>query len=124
MDGPTFEQVVDRQYKMCWTTLVEKAREYADDQDRLRVFKIAAGLQGSTPRQALGGMMAKHLVSIFDLVNESKCAPTHVWDEKLTDAINYLLLLRAISVEELNARDLQSSQSSTVAKVEVISDAP
>jgi hypothetical protein len=122
--GPDFEQVVDRQYKMCWTTLVEKAREYADDQDRLRNFKIAAGLQGSTPRQALGGMLAKHLVSIFDLINETECAPTHVWDEKLTDAMNYLLLLRAITVEELDTKNHQSSQSSTVAKIEVVSDAP
>jgi hypothetical protein len=121
VNGPDFEQVVDRQYKMCWTTLVEKAREYADDQDRLRNFKIAAGLQGSTPRQALGGMLAKHLVSIFDLINEVECAPTPVWDEKLTDAMNYLLLLRAITVEELS---LKSNQSTTVAKVEVVSDAP
>lgn len=121
MDGPTFEQVVNRQYKMCAATLIDKAREYADDQDRLRNFKIAAGLQGSTPRQALGGMLAKHLVSIFDLINEVECAPTPVWDEKLTDAMNYLLLLRALTVEELSQK---STPSTTVTNVEVVSDAP
>ena len=123
MDGHQFEQVVDRQYKMCWATLVEKAREYADDRDRLYNFKQASALQGVTQRQALGGMLAKHIVSIFDLINEEKCAPTPVWDEKITDAMNYLLLLRAITVEEIASSNVPVP-STTVTKVEVSHDAP
>lgn len=119
MDRHQFQEVVERQFRMSHTVLVEKGREYADERDMLRNFKIAAGLQGSTPRQALGGMLAKHMVSIYDLINEDECAPTHIWDAKLTDAINYLLLLRALSVEELS-----KATGTTVTKVEVVSDAP
>jgi hypothetical protein len=32
------------------------------------------------------------------------CADTLKWDEKITDAMNYLFLLRAITVEEINEK--------------------
>lgn len=124
MNGKQFEEVLERQFKMTWAVLGDKAKEYADDTDRLRNFKIAASLQGSTPRQALGGMLAKHLVSVYDLINDVECAPTHIWDEKLTDALNYLLLLRALTVEELEATSKQSASTTIVSKVEVIPNAP
>lgn len=103
MDRHQFEQVIHKQFEDCKSVLVQKGREYADEHDMLRNFKIAAGLQGSTPRQALGGMLAKHTVSIYDLINDVQCAPEHIWQEKITDAINYLVLLKGLSVEELEA---------------------
>ena len=50
--------------------LVEKAAEYADDNDRLHNFNVAAELQGITREEALGGMMCKHTVSIYDMIAE------------------------------------------------------
>ena len=61
---------------------------------------VAAGLQGCLPREALGGMMAKHTVSVYDMINSCDTFPIALWDEKITDHINYLLLLKAIVVEE------------------------
>lgn len=92
---------MDQHFRHQAKTLFSKAAEYADDKDRLRNFKLAANLQGVSPRQALGGMLAKHLVSVFDLINDKDPAPQHIWDEKLGDASNYLVLLKALVVEEL-----------------------
>ena len=71
----------------CEATLTRKASEYATE-DRLHNFKVAADLQGTTSQKALGGMLAKHIVSIYDMIND-ECAYTQgLWDEKIGGAIN------------------------------------
>jgi hypothetical protein len=98
MNTQRFEEILNAQIKRCTDTLIVKAREYATD-DRLHNFKTAAVLQGITPVQALAGMMAKHTISIYDMCASGKDYPEAMWDEKIGDSINYLLLLRAL-VEE------------------------
>lgn len=44
--------------------------------------------------------MAKHTVSIYDMSRANEAFPLELWDEKITDHINYLILLRALLVEE------------------------
>jgi hypothetical protein len=78
--------------------LCKKAGEYASE-DRLHNFKIAAGLQQCTPERALGGMLVKHTVSIFDMLNKQSNHfqyPLEQWSEKITDHLNYLILLWAL----------------------------
>ena len=48
-------------------------------------------------------MLAKHLVSIADMVGARKDYPQETWDEKITDSINYLLILRAVVAEGRSA---------------------
>ena len=94
-----FAKIRDEQIIRCVDVLTEKADEYATD-DRLHNFRVAAELEGVTVRQALAGMMAKHTISIYDMC---KCPTAHtipIWSEKITDHINYLLLLRAVVQEE------------------------
>lgn len=79
---------------ICMDTLSHKAGEYATH-DRLHNFKQAAHFQRESSPQALGGMMAKHTVSIYDMIhNES--TDMAMWTEKIKDHINYLLLLWAL----------------------------
>ena len=69
--------------------------------DRLNAFKIAASLQGCTPKAALAGMMSKHVVSLYDMCYSSLLQfDLEQWDEKITDCINYLILLKALIKEE------------------------
>lgn len=44
--------------------------------------------------------MAKHTVSIYDMARSDDSFSLEKWDEKITDHINYLILLRAVVVEE------------------------
>ena len=97
MNSANFEKILEQQIKQCKNVLTNKGREYATE-DRLHNFKVAAGLQGITPQQALAGMMCKHTVSIYDMCRNGGYDIV-VWDEKITDHINYLLLLRALVVE-------------------------
>jgi hypothetical protein len=103
MDGEQFADVVRTQFNVCEDVLVDKAREYATN-DRLHNFKVAAALQGIPPKVALAGMMAKHTVSIYDMCNSNDIFPIDKWDEKITDHINYLVLLQALIIEEVESR--------------------
>lgn len=102
MQAHDFNAIVEAQLEVCTGMLVKKAGEYANDDDRLHNFKTAAALgrRGKTPREALGGMMLKHTVSIYDMIDSGKSYPLELWDEKITDHINYLILLKAIIVDE------------------------
>lgn len=100
MHSTTFNDVLSAQLDFCKEMLGLKADEYAVDSDRLHNFRVAAKLQGINMQQALGGMMAKHTVSIYDMIYSPNSNSTDLWQEKITDHINYLLLLRAIIAEE------------------------
>ena len=110
MDTDEFNSVLTLQLQRCRDILGEKADEYATD-DRLHNFKVAAELQGVSPLKALGGMMAKHTVSVYDLIDNPEEASSRMWDEKITDHINYLILLRAIVQEELGRKTTQGPQA-------------
>lgn len=48
---------------------------------------------------ALGGMMAKHTVSVYDLIRMEEAGAKvkkELWMEKIIDHINYLILLWAM----------------------------
>lgn len=95
MTQEEFEEVFERQFKMSREVLVQKAKEYASDGDRLHNFKVAAQFLGCTPEQALLAFATKHFVSVSDMVRSGESYPEGMWDEKLGDALNYLILLRA-----------------------------
>lgn len=99
MTTEQFEKVINQQFDYCKKLLVDKNKEYSFGRDRLHSFKIAATLEGISPKEALAGMMAKHTVSIYDMCKGGSHSIAK-WDEKITDHINYLLLLKAMIVEE------------------------
>jgi len=100
MDSKQFTSVVTEQVQRSLDMLRDKNEHYNPEGDKLESFKKAAGLRGQTPRQALSGMMLKHTVSVYDLCDAENLASFDTWNEKITDHINYLLLLRAIVEEE------------------------
>lgn len=101
MTTETFAKIVDRQIELCRNMLIKKNEEYTNDKsDRFHTFKVAAELTGETQMEALAGMMVKHTVSIYDMCKSGDCS-LEKWDEKITDHINYLLLLKAMAEEKL-----------------------
>lgn len=105
MKAERFNEVFAETIKMSSDVLVSKAGEYADDTDRLRNFKIAGYLQECSPREALAGMLAKHTVSVYDLMLGDGFPSLEKWDEKIIDHINYLILLRCLVVEQLDLNE-------------------
>lgn len=97
MNRETYEKIVETQLQKCEDVLLMKSREYATDDDMLHNFNVAAELKGETPQQALAGFMAKHTVSVYDMCQAPDGKFTmEKWDEKITDHINYLILLKAV----------------------------
>ena len=100
MDHETFKTIITQMQKDSLATLLNKNVGYSNA-DPLHNFHQAAKLKGETTLKAIGGMMAKHTVSIYDLINKAseEYVPEEVWFEKIQDHMNYLLFLWA-AVEE------------------------
>lgn len=101
MTHEDFQEILEDQLTRLKGVLSAKEKEYSSSDDQLHNFIVAAELQGITPKEALAGMMAKHTVSIFDMVRSDNDYTFVKWDEKITDHIIYCILLRACVLEEL-----------------------
>lgn len=112
MDSTDFQKHLNEMQKFTVDTLAAKAKEYATD-DRLHNFKQAANLQRVHPISALAGMMAKHTVSVYDLIRDTEAGcevPLELWQEKVTDHINYLYLLWALINEKAETAQYEDAE--------------
>lgn len=96
-----FDKMLDKRISEIKIVLGDKAKEYAQNNDRLHNFKVAAQVDNESPEKALWGMFKKHLVSIIDLKNGDLKPTEKIINEKIGDAINYLILLEALLKEKI-----------------------
>lgn len=90
--------------KNSFEVMKRKAREYADANNVFSNFEKATGLSFHNERETvLWEYMVKHLQSIKDIVNVLEVGGevkghfnSLLVDEKIGDAINYLLILRSM----------------------------
>lgn len=113
MDKLDFNIVMDDLLFIAKRKMERRAREYSDDSDRLRNFKTAAELRHQTLYQAIAGPMSKHTVSIYDMIDSPESYTVDVWEEKIVDHINYLILLRAAIAEEQEYQKLSLKTTET-----------
>ena len=101
-----FDRVIEDRLVKIKETLIEKGQEYSSELDRFHNFRAAGRRSNTTPEQALMGMMAKHEVSVLDLVEWARTGnPTlsvKMIDQKIGDNINYLILLEGLLLERLD----------------------
>jgi hypothetical protein len=98
MTHDEFNVILEERIAKMRSVLTKKAKEYANE-DRLHNFKRAGALRNESPDDSLLGMLVKHWVSIEDLVTWSGETDKAVINEKVGDAINYLVLLEAVLLE-------------------------
>lgn len=94
------DYIVEKKIK---AVMCNKSVEYARGGDKLYNFKRSAEIDGVSPVQALRGMDLKHRTSILDMMDDFEKGidyPKELWHEKLTDHLNYTLLLWALLHEE------------------------
>lgn len=89
------------------TIFLEKNKEYADqDKEALDNFHKAAAQYGVHPQLVLGIFMDKHLASIRSHIAARAAGKvpgsTEPFENRIADAINYLLFLWALEVEHKN----------------------
>lgn len=101
MTAVEFNDSVCKQLDYCKSLLVRKGAEYApDSSDRLGSFKVAGALQNVSDKEAACGMLAKHIVSVYEMCRSTEQHSLEKWTEKITDSINYLLILKAMVDDE------------------------
>jgi hypothetical protein len=101
MTAEEFNDIVRDTLNKSSRILCMKGNEYAGPVDRLANFKLAAGVMGCSLQTALTGMMVKHTVSLYMMLGEATNKHgMELWDEKILDHINYLILLRAVLKEQ------------------------
>lgn len=105
MKNEAFNEVIDEILTSSRDMLIRKSEGYSTDEDRLHNFRTGAALNGLTMEQVCWGMATKHIISIRDMVMSGEAYDADIWDEKLGDAINYLALLKAITVERKSPSD-------------------
>jgi hypothetical protein len=103
MNAKQFDIILERRISLIRSVLNAKRKEYADGlRDRLHNFNRAAAILQVSREEALLGMWAKHITSILDIVDDMKrkVFPVEMIEEKIGDAINYLILLEAMLKED------------------------
>jgi RecA/RadA recombinase len=104
MTNDEFKELIHRRLNHCVNVMAGKSDEYSRNDDKLHNFKVAAAFDCCTPEKALWGMMLKHIVSLRDIVQDIENGnrpQVLVVVEKITDTINYTLLLEALIDERL-----------------------
>lgn len=102
MTQDNFNKVFQEVFSQCATLLNSKSKEYSSGSDKLHNFYQAARLQNIHSVAALGGMMSKHTVSVYDMIEDTAAGARFSedkWDEKIIDHINYLILLKALLID-------------------------
>jgi hypothetical protein len=105
MKASRFDEVVKERIDKINNTLVVKAKEYANDSNRLHNFDKAGSMGNQSREKALRGFLLKHIVSMDDIIeslDDNKLPTKQLLDEKIGDIINYYILLEACIVERLD----------------------
>lgn len=115
MNNKEFDKVVAVRIERIKKSLQSKGKEYALTSDRLKNFKSASLLLSQSPEKALLGYLTKHIVSIYDMVEYDtdinsldgllSLSSLAQFNEKIGDAINYLILLEALLIERAKIND-------------------
>lgn len=103
MNLTEFDKLLGKIINRTINVLASKGAEYSTDADKLHNFKRAGAMLQCSPEKALVGMWTKHVISILDIADDIKIVHLDVdikmVEEKITDAINYLILLEALIKE-------------------------
>ena len=109
MNVTKFNVMLEKRIEATKKVLASKNKEYASDIDKLHNFKRAGAMENCTSEKALVGMWAKHIISLLDMVDKIEAAQKiqsldltitkEMLEEKIGDAVNYLILLEALIKE-------------------------
>lgn len=104
MNFTTYTDIINTQIEKCQNMLTAKRAEYANDESPVINFTRTKQLRSyNTSVNALASHMDKHTISIYDMIEAHEKGirfSKEKWDEKITDHINYLLLLQVLLQEE------------------------
>ena len=109
MQRHEFDVIVEKRLELIKKVLLSKGKEYASEKSAFHNFEAATGLSFHKTREKVAWeYMVKHLQSIKDILNHIETGgfngypSTPLVEEKLGDAINYLILIEAMLHERIS----------------------
>jgi hypothetical protein len=103
MNQETFNFHLSARLRLIEATLGSKGVEYSTGGDRLKNFRTGAMEQRTIPEDYLAGLVTKQKISVWDYIEElvvgKDVRSLELWQEKLTDVINYMILLEMLIIE-------------------------
>lgn len=91
-----FDKVVEERLESVRQVMLVKGKEYRRKGNAYHNFDRAGAMLGCSRERGLIGMAAKHFVSVLDIVDDvekGKLPSLETINEKIGDAVNYLILL-------------------------------
>jgi hypothetical protein len=109
------QDVVQRRVQLIQEVLEHKNSEYADKEDVFKAFTESLPLSFHDTKQAVAWeFMVKHLQSIKMIIEakakSGKLPNEKVLEEKIGDAVNYLILIEGMFKEDLQPQKLEESR--------------
>lgn len=104
MTNENFNEILESRISKIRNVLATKAAEYSRNDDKLHNFNVGAKITNKPRESVLYGMDLKHYISIKDIILdiEKGNIPTYALvNEKITDHINYMILLEACIIETI-----------------------
>lgn len=104
MTQEEFNKIVESRIELIRSTLTAKGEEYTSKEDVFESFTaMANGLSlHDDSTKVLWELLVKHLYSIRKMINSEVMPDIEHVKEKIGDAINYLILLEGIFIEDIN----------------------
>ena len=90
-----FQSFISRRLKRCIETLTMKRKEYTDEVNPFINFECGAKTIDEVPDRIMFYYMLKHFESFKDIVLNQKKVSRETWDEKVSDLMNYILIIDA-----------------------------
>lgn len=106
MTASEFASILEGRVKRMHEVLAAKSKEYSSKDEYLANLKLTAAILRSTVSHACFSNLCKHLASISSMVDDPDRFDAAVWDEKIGDAVNYLVLLEACVAESRKGASL------------------
>lgn len=99
------EIIINNRLEKTKELLLIKGKEYVRNEDRLHNFRRASEMERKSMPRVLHGMLQKHLVSYYDMLDDidsGKMPRKDLVDEKIGDIVVYFLLQEAVIKETIN----------------------
>ncbi|QGJ89099.1 hypothetical protein PBI_UNTOUCHABLE_55 [Gordonia phage Untouchable] len=126
MESAQFNELVFDTLNKVQEILVAKGVEYVpggEEQDRFHNFEISAAFNQQRTTESLWGFLTKHLVSLSDMVKVDSTDHTmEKWEEKIHDAIIYLILLKGIVTENDQKMERLKSEAVNISTKKIDGD--
>jgi hypothetical protein len=103
MTKKDFNEIIEKRISLIRSTLASKGGEYTSEEDAFESFKtIAQGLSlHDDSTKVLWELLTKHLYSVKRMVESPIVPEEALVREKIGDAINYLILLEGLFMEDI-----------------------